>query len=100
MTTCSTDRYISYQNIDCAGNSKKPMQMLLRHIDCPEKTNAFWEKFREKLSLVGKPQENNGRCVDELFVNHTYIDNLYEIFEAYEDREALSLLDKIERECC
>ena len=100
MTSCTTDRYISYQNIDCEGNSKKLMQLLLRHIDIPDKSNAFWDKFREKLALVGKPQEHNGRCIDELFLIHTYINNLYEIFEEYDDSEALALLDKIERECC
>ncbi len=98
--TPPTDRYVTYKNIDCEGNSKQLMKMLRRHIDDPEKSNAFWEKFKEKLALVGKPAENNGRCLDELFLIHTYINNLYEIFEEYEDDEALALLDRIERECC
>ncbi|WP_432823968.1 N(2)-fixation sustaining protein CowN [Trichloromonas sp.] len=97
---CKKDRYVSYHNIDCEGNSKQLMTMLRRHIDDPDRTNAFWEKFKEKLAQVGKPQENNGRCIDELFLIHTYINNLYEIFEEYEDAEALTLLDQIERECC
>ncbi len=97
---CKPDRYVSYQNIDCAGNSKRLMEMLRQHIDCPEKTNAFWEKFKQKLAQVGQPQQNHGRCLDELFLIHTYINNLYEIFEQYEDQPALALLDQIERECC
>ncbi len=97
---CKKDRYVSYKNIDCEGNSKRLMTMLRHHIDQPNRTNAFWEKFKEKLAQVGKPQENNGRCLDELFLIHTYINNLYEIFEEYEDTEALTLLDQIERECC
>ena len=100
MKSCSTDRYVTYKNIDCAGNSKKLMAMLRRHIDDPAKTNAFWENFKEKLAQVGKPQQNNGRCIDELFLIHTYINNLFEIFEEYDDAEALALLDRIERECC
>ncbi len=100
MKPLQTDRYVTYRNIDCEGNSKKIMSMLLSYIDDPDKTNAFWEKFREKLALVGKPKENNGRNIDELFLIHTYINNLYELFEEFEDAEALALLDQIERECC
>ena len=99
MVTTS-DRYVSYKNIDCAGNSKKIMLMLRRHIDDPEKSNPFWEKFKGMLALVDHPLEGSGRRIDELFLIHTYINNLYEIFEEYEDCVALSLLDQIERECC
>lgn len=97
---CKPDRYVSYQNIDCAGNSKRLMAMLRRHIDCPQKSNAFWEQFKQKLAQVGQPQQNQGRCFDELFLIHTYINNLYEIFEEHEDQPALALLEQIERECC
>lgn len=94
------DRYVSYRDIDCAGNSKQLMEMLLRHLDDPEKSNPFWEKFKQKLAQAGQPQPIHGRCLDELFLIHTYINNLYEIFEQYLDTEALTLLEKIERECC
>ena len=100
MTSTATDRYVTYKNIDCNANSKKLMELLCRHINDPEKTNIFWDKFKENLAMVDKPQENHGRCIDELFLIHTYINNLYEIFEEYEDVEALALLDKIEQECC
>ncbi len=100
MAQGHTDRYVSYKNIDCAGNSQELMRLLRRHIDDPDKTNLFWEKFKGMLAEVGKPQENNGRSIDELFLVHTYVNNLYEIFEEYEDAAALKLLDQIERECC
>jgi len=96
----STDRYITFRNIDCEGNSKRLMAMLRRHLDDPAKSNPFWEMFKEKLARVGQPQETGGRCLDELFLIHTYLNNLYEIFEDYEDRAALELLQQIERECC
>ncbi len=41
-----------------------------------------------------------GRHSDELFLIHTYINNLFEFFEEVEDEVALTLLDQIERECC
>ncbi|ALC17275.1 hypothetical protein DSOUD_2522 [Desulfuromonas soudanensis] len=100
MHSTGTDRYLTYKNIDCAGNSKKLLALLRRHIDDPTKSNAFWQQFREKLDRVGHPQENKGRVIDELFLIHTYINNLYEIFEEYDDTEALALLEAIERECC
>ncbi|SHJ90056.1 hypothetical protein SAMN02745165_03488 [Malonomonas rubra DSM 5091] len=99
MTT-TTDRYVTYKNIDCEGNSKRLMEMLRAHIDDPEKSNPFWEKFKEMLDKIGKPADNNGRTIDEIFLIHTYINNLYEIFEEQDDSEALELLDQIERECC
>ncbi len=102
MTDCKcttkTDRYVTYTNIDCEGNSRRLMEMLRRHIDDPAKTNAFWEKFKERLATVGR--EIDGRIIDELFLIHNYVNNLYEIFEEYEDEEALKLLDRIEQECC
>lgn len=100
MTNNNTDRYVTYSNIDCVGNSKKLMLMLRQHIDSPEKSNAFWEKFKGMLDQIDKPQENHGRRIDEIFLIHTYINNLYEIFEEYADDPALKLLDQIERECC
>ena len=100
MTATDTDRYVTFKNIDCAGNSRKLMTMLRRHIDDPAKCNLFWDKFKEKLALVGQPQENGGRSLDELFLIHTYINNLDEIFAEHGDEEALGLLHQIERECC
>ncbi len=100
MKTAETDRYVTFKNIDCEGNSKRLMAMLRRHIDDPAKCNAFWERFKEKLAGVGNPQGNGGRSLDELFLIHTCINNFYEIFETYDDAEALALLERIERECC
>lgn len=100
MKSGKTDRYVTYKDIDCVGNSKKVMSLLRRHIDQPEKTNPFWEAFKEKLARVGNPDGNHGRMLDELFLIHTYINNLYEIFEQYDDAEALALLEQVERECC
>ena len=100
MKQNSTDRYVTFNDIDCAGNSKRLMKLLRTHIDDPNKSNLFWEKFKTMLAKIGKPEENNGHSIDELFLIHTYINNLYEIFEEYEDVEALALLDQIERECC
>jgi len=98
--TETTDRYVTYKNIDCEGNARQLMTLLLRHIDDPGKSNPFWEKFRAMLARIGQPETNGGRCIDALFLIHTYINNLYELFEEHDDTQALELLDRIERECC
>jgi len=99
MTT-TTDRYVTFKGIDCEGNSKRLMEMLRRHLADPQKSNPFWDKFLDRLAQVGRPQQNGGRSLDELFLIHTYINNLYEFFEEVEDDTALELLGQIERECC
>jgi hypothetical protein len=94
------DRYVSFVGIEGDKNSRNLMVMLRRHIDDPLKTNRFWEVFKGKLELVGKPDENSGRCLDELFLIHAYINNICELFELYDDQPALALLEKIEAESC
>ncbi|NMG34301.1 N(2)-fixation sustaining protein CowN [Azoarcus sp. TTM-91] len=88
------DRYISFCGIDCDGNAKLLMTYIRRHIDTPGQSNAFWDKFRDKLE--GRSSE---RC-DELFLVHSYINMIRELLETYDDEEGLLLLDKLEEECC
>ncbi|QWV97166.1 N(2)-fixation sustaining protein CowN [Geomonas nitrogeniifigens] len=94
------DRYLSFVGIEGDKNSQELIALLRRHIDDPGKNNAFWEKFKEKLARVGQPDVNGGRCLDELFLVHSYINNIRELFEEYEDLEALELLEQVERESC
>ncbi len=94
------DRYVSFEGIEGDKNSRELMEMLRRHIDQPLKTNRFWELFKEKLARVGQPDLNGGRCLDELFLIHSYINNIRELFEEYDDQPALALLEKIETESC
>jgi hypothetical protein len=99
-TTSKPDRYVSFIGINGDGNSKVLMGMLRRHIDDPERTNLFWERFKEKLDNVGAPVKSSGRCLDELFLIHSYINDIRELFETYDDRDALKLLEQIEEESC
>jgi len=94
------DRYVSFVGIEGDKNSQELMVMLRRHIDDPCKTNRFWELFREKLDRVGLIDGNGGRCLDELFLIHSYINNIRELFEEYDDQPALALLEQIETESC
>lgn len=94
------DRYISFVGIEGDKNSRELMVMLRGHIDDPQKSNRFWELFREKLDRVGLTDGNGGRCLDELFLIHSYINNIRELFEEYDDQPALALLEQIETESC
>jgi hypothetical protein len=95
-----TDRYVTFIGIEGDRNSRELMVMLRRHIDDPDRSNRFWELFKEKLDRVGQPGQNGGRCLDELFLIHSYINNIRELFEEYDDQPALDLLERIEIESC
>jgi hypothetical protein len=94
------DRYVSFIGIEGAGNSRRLIALLRRHIDDPDKSNPFWEQFKQRLDLVGQPEGNGGRCLDELFLIHSYINNIRDLFEQFDDRTALALLEQIESESC
>ena len=94
------DRYVSFVGIEGDKNSRELMAMLRQYIDDPQKSNRFWELFKGKLELVGKPDQNSGRCLDELYLIHAYINNIRELFELYDDQPALALLEQIEMENC
>ena len=88
------DRYVSFDNIACPGHALRLMAMIHRHIEQPERNNAFWDYFRQKAS------GGSGPAPDDLFLIHCHLNQIRELFEAWDDDEALQLLDKIEVECC
>ena len=95
-----TDRYVTFKGIDGDGNARRLMAMLRRHIDDPARTNLFLEKFKEKLALAESPDANHAGRLDELFLIHSYINNIYDLLEEHGDQEALTLLRRIEVESC
>jgi hypothetical protein len=100
MKRTTTDRYVTFKGIDGDGNARRVVAMLRRYIDDPALTNVFWERFKEKLALAANPDLNSGRHLDELFLVHSYINNIRELFEEHDDREALTLLEQVEMESC
>ncbi len=97
MTVSSTqpDRYVSFTGIECDQNSRLFIEMLRRHIDDPDKTNAYWERFK---GLIARAEDGTGR--DLLYLIHSTLQTIEEYLEEQEDAEALVLLKKIELECC
>ncbi len=88
------DRYVSFKEIDCDGNARLLMGMIRRHIDDPARTNAFWEYFKKKA------EGGSGPKPDDLFLIHSNLNQIRDLFETWDDDEALVLLDQIEMECC
>ena len=95
-----TDRYVTFIGIEGEKNSRKLMTLLRRHIDDPLKSNRFWELFKQKLDRAGQLCQQGEQRQDELFLIHSYINNIRELFEQHDDLPALALLEQIETESC
>jgi len=92
----NADRYVSFKNIDFEGNMRVVLAHLYRHIDDPAKTNALWERFRERLAEA----ERGGNVrADKLLLMHSHVYFMVDFFEEHEDEEALAALRKLEVEC-
>lgn len=88
-----TDRYISFDGIDCDGMASRLIASIDRHLAAGH-GNAFWTYFNQKRA------GNDGSRPDDLFLVHCHINQMRELFEACSDQDALCLLDQVEDECC
>jgi len=89
-----TDRYLSFEGIDCAGNARRIMEYIVRNQASAGPGEAFWAYF------MAKRQPTHGLAPDDLFLVHSYINQIRELFENCGDTEALALLMQVEEECC
>lgn len=89
-----TDRYISFDGIDCVGNARRVMEAIARLTTSPHPANLFWEKF------LARAHATTGPTPDNLLLIHSNLNQVRELFEEREDEEALALLDQLEAECC
>ena len=90
----TTDRYASFDGIDCNGNARRIMAYIDRNLAVPGRSNAFWDYF------VNKRAGGSGPKSDDLFLIHSNINQVRELFEQWEDEEAVALLVQLEEECC
>lgn len=88
------DRYVSFIGLDCDIKAAGLMALIRRYIDDPQHSNAFWEYFKKKAAGGSGPRP------DDLFLIHSNLNQIRELFEQKNDSEALKLLDSIEEECC
>ena len=87
----TTDRYLSFDGIDCNGNARRIMQLIDQYQDAQ---NPFWEYFAAKRTPRSAPPP------DDLFLVHCHINQIRELFEEHGDSAALALLFALEEECC
>jgi hypothetical protein len=88
------DRYVSFEGIDCAGNARQVMAHIERLIAQPGNGSAFWDYFMKKRAGGSGPKP------DDLFLIHSNVNQVRELFEACGDADALALLMRLEEECC
>jgi hypothetical protein len=94
LTATPADRCVSFVGLECDAKARQMIALVRRDIDQPARTNAFWEYFKKKATAGSGPPP------DDLFLVHSHLDQMRELFELHEDERALDLLDRIERECC
>lgn len=92
-----SDRYVSFKGIDCDGNAAELVTAIRRHIDMPERTNAFWERFKDRLAQADSV---HARTADGLCLLCSHVYYIEEMFEEYGDEAGLALLRRLEDECC
>lgn len=92
----ATDRYVTFQGIDFEGNMEAVLAHLRRYIDDPAFSNAFWERFRERLATADKAERP---MADRLLLMHAHVYYMAELFEDNDDDEAIVALRRLEEEC-
>jgi hypothetical protein len=90
----ATDRYVSFQGIDCDGDARRIMECIERQLAIPGRGNVFWDYFMKKRAGGSGPRP------DDLFLIHSNINQVRELFETWADAEAMGLLARLEEECC
>lgn len=90
----TTDRYVSFDGIDCDGNARKVMELIEANMHKVENDLPFWEYFMKKRTPKSGPKP------DDLFLIHCHINQVRDLFDKTGDRAAQELLIQVEEECC
>ena len=93
----TTDRYVSFEGIDCDRNAALVIGHVRRLVSHDGDSNPFWARFMNKVERSGRGDTGVG---DALFLVHANINFIRELFEEREDEEAMALLEQLEEECC
>ncbi len=93
-SSAKPDRYVSFDGIDCDGGARRVMACIERVLEQPGRNDAFWDYFMKKRTGGSGPRP------DDLFLIHSNINQVRELFETWEDEAAMALLVKLEEECC
>ena len=93
----TTDRYVSFEGIDCDKNAALVIGHVRRLVGDDGEGNPFWAQFMHKVERSNSGDTGVG---DALFLVHANLNVIRELFEEREDEEAMALLEQVEEECC
>ena len=88
------DRYMTFKGIDCDGRARELMQRIEHLAADPQAASPFWAYF------LAKRTPRSGPKPDDLFLIHSNINQLYDLFERAEDVQATAMLAWLEEHCC
>ena len=94
VTEKATDRYTSFEGIDCDGRASRMMAAIVQMQLDSVLENPFLSYF------LAKRTPKSGPIPDDLFLIHSNINQIREFFEAAGDQHLLDLLMMLEEECC
>jgi len=94
MTQKTTDRYISFQGIDCDGKAHRILSYIEQYVEEPPRYSPWLAYFQKHLSS----RISLGQ--DDLYFVGSQINSIRSLFEDYDDTEALALLEQLEEDCC
>jgi N(2)-fixation sustaining protein CowN len=89
-----TDRYISFEGIECDDYARRIYQTIrdcIGEVDRPSPWQSYFERKMAEIERMGQ---------DELFFVGSQVNYIRELFVFYGCQDALVLLDKVEDECC
>lgn len=95
--TNQIDRYVSFKGIECDKNAEKIVEFIERLATGAASDNQYWQQFMAKIE---KSRSGDTATGDALFLVHSHINIIRDLFEEYNDEEAMTLLEKVELECC
>lgn len=94
MTQPTSDRYVSFQGIDCDGKAQRLLGYIKQYIAESPYPSPWIDYFRTKLAN----QQTLGQ--DDLYFVGSQINSIYALFEEYNNEKALALLKQVEEDCC
>lgn len=92
-----SNRYHSFDGIDCEGNVKQVVEVFMRLMADPANSNALWDSLKAKLLAAENPRPG---VPDALYLVCSHVYYLADLFELHGENDAAAVLMKIEEECC
>ncbi len=88
------DRYMTFEGIECEAGAQRVMACIERNVAASQQDAPFWPYF------MAKRTPRSGPAPDDLFLVHSHINQIRELFEECGDAAALAMLLQLEEECC